>query len=224
MPAHRLNRAELLRALTNARFVRLAAAVTLFSLAVCALTTNAVPVLTGRGFGHTLAAEIAGLIGIGSICGRLGGGYLLDRIDARKVAAASVIAPIMAALLLLAVPGSAGAARIACLLIGLSAGTEYDATAYLSARHFGMRNFGTMFGVISGLLLLANGIAPLVANSIYDVTRSYDIVLWAQIPFGIAAAILFLALGPYPAFVPGDEEAGAEPAPPVADDRAPAPA
>ncbi|MEO6092660.1 MAG: MFS transporter [Novosphingobium sp.] len=198
--AHRPSRAELRAALAEPRFVRLGAAVTVFSLALCAVTTNAVPVLTGRGFGHAEAAQIAGLIGIGSICGRLGGGYLLDRMDARKVAAGSVVAPIIAALLLLAVPHSAGAARVGCLLIGLSAGAEYDATAYLAARHFGMRNFGTLFGAISGLVLFTNGVAPLVANAIYDVTHSYDIVLWAQLPLGILSAVLFLALGPYPQF------------------------
>lgn len=205
---HRLSRVELRAAIAEPRFLRLAAAVTVFSFALCALTVNAVPVLTGRGFGHAEAAQIAGLIGIGSVCGQLGGGYLLDRIDARKVAAGSVVAPILAALLLLASPDSTAAARVACLLVGLASGTEYDATAYLAARHFGMRNFGTLFGVISGLLLFTSGVAPLAANYAYDVTHSYDSVLWVQLPLGLVSALLFLALGAYPHFVDEADEGG----------------
>jgi MFS family permease len=181
-----------------------------YSVALCALTTNGVPVLLGRGFGHAEAAGIAGLLGIGSVTGRLGCGYLLDRFDAKKIAAIGVIAPMAAALLLLAVPGSGTAARIAFLMIGLAAGSEYDATAYLAARHFRARHFGTIFGTIGGITLVANGLAPLVANHIYDVTKSYDTVLWAQLPMGIIAAVFFLMLGPYPMFPAEEAEADEE--------------
>ncbi len=200
------SRAELRAAFTSRAFVLMIAALVTYSVALCTLTTNAVPVLIGRGFGHTEAAQIAALIGIGSVTGRLGGGFLLDRFDAKKVAALGVIAPIAAALLLLAVPGSGAAARIAFLMIGLAAGSEYDASAYLASRHFGVRNFGTMFGAIGGVALLANGLAPLVANHIYDLTKSYDSVLWAQLPLGVLAAVFFLMLGPYPDLAPEEVE------------------
>lgn len=203
---HTMSRAELVAAISSRSFLLIVGALTVFSVALCALTTNGVPVLTGRGFGHAEAAQIAGLIGLGSITGRLCGGYLLDRFDAKKVAAISVIAPMLAAVLLLAVPHSGISARIACLLIGLASGTEYDAVAYLAARHFGMKHFGTLFGAMSGVLLLANGLAPLIANHIYDVTKSYDSVLWAQLPLCLAAALLFLALGRYPDIAPEEVE------------------
>ena len=53
---------------------------------------------------------------------------------------------------------------------------------------------------MNGLMLFGNGLAPVMANHIYDVTRSYDIVLWAQIPACLGTALLFLTLGPYPGF------------------------
>jgi MFS family permease len=198
---------ELRAAFTSRAFVLMICALVSYSVALCALTTNGVPVLIGRGFGHAEAAQIAGLLGLGSVTGRLGCGYLLDRFDAKKIAALGVIAPIAAALLLLAVPGSGVSARIAFLMIGLAAGSEYDASAYLASRHFGVHNFGTVFGAIGGVTLLANGLAPLIANYIYDMTKSYDTVLWAQLPLGLAAAAFFLLLGPYPAFAPEEIEA-----------------
>jgi MFS family permease len=215
-PPSRMSRAELRRALTSRRFVLLAGAVTVNSFAMCALTVNGVPVLTGRGFGPAEAAAIAGLIGIGSVTGRLGGGLLLDRVDAARFVALCMALPAMGALLLLAVPHSTPAAQAACLLIGLCAGAEYDAAAYLAARHFGVDRYATMFGAVSGILLLSNGLAPLLANALFDATHSYDVVLWAQLPLGALAALLFLAIGPYPEdvdTVPGERplDALAEP-------------
>jgi MFS family permease len=188
------------RGLTMPSFLKLAGAIWLFSIALCALTTNAVPVLLARGMTAATAAGLAGLIGIGSITGRLVGGLLLDRFDAAKVAAVSVLMPVVSVLLLLGFPGSEVAAALACLVIGLSVGTEVDCAAYLAARHFGMRSFGTLFGTLNGLMLFGNGIAPVVANHVYDVTKSYEMVLWFQIPACVGTALLFLLLGPYPRF------------------------
>ncbi|MBW8753584.1 MAG: MFS transporter [Sphingomonadales bacterium] len=186
------------------RFLKLAGATLLFSITICALTTNLVPVLLSRGMTPATAAGIAGLLGIGSITGRLVGGLLLDRFDAAKVAAASVVMPVVTVALLLTFP-STGVAALACLILGLAVGTEVDCCAYLAARHFGLRAFGTLFGTMNGLMLFGNGIAPVLANHVYDVTRSYDIVLWAQIPACLGTMVLFLVLGPYPQ-LDADEE------------------
>lgn len=183
--------------LTQPRFLKLAGATLLFSITICALTTNLVPVLIARGLTPATAAGIAGLLGLGSISGRLIGGFLLDRFDAAKVAAISVVMPVITVLLLLAFPG-AGMAAIACLILGLAVGTEIDCCAYLAARHFGLKSFGTLFGTMNGLMLFGAGIAPVMANHVYDVTKSYDIVLWVQIPACLGTAVLFLLLGPYP--------------------------
>lgn len=179
----------------SGRFFRLAAASAIFAVASCALTNNMVPVLIGEGLVPARAAATAGLLGIGSITGRLVGGVLLDRFDANKVAAASVLLPVLPVAVLLWTEASPLWAGIACLILGLSVGTELDACAYLVARHFGTRNFGSLFGFINGLLLFGAGLAPLTANHIYDVTRSYDLVLWGLLPLFVATALLFLSLG-----------------------------
>ena len=189
-------------------FYKLAFAIWLFSVSICALTTNAYPVLLAQGLMPQVAAATAGLMGIGSIGGRLLGGFLLDRFDAGKVGAASVCFPCLTVALLLAFPGSALAAGTACLILGLAIGTEVDCCAYLAGRHLGLKSFGTLFGTMNGLMLFGNGIAPVLANHIYDLTKSYDIVLWAQIPACLATAALFLILGKYPDFASHDDASG----------------
>jgi len=188
------------RGFTMPSFLKLAGATWLFSVAICALTTNCVPVLLARGQSPATAAAVAGLLGMGSITGRIVGGFLLDRFDAARVAAASVALPAGAVLLLLGFPGSVPAAAVACMVIGLAVGTEVDCCAYLAARHFGLRSFGALFGTLNGLMLFGNGIAPVLANHVYDVVKSYDSVLWFQIPACLGTSLLFLLLGPYPEF------------------------
>ena len=192
----------------SAIFYKLAIAFFIFGTGAIAMTTIVVPLLRSKGFGAAEAAAMAGLVGVGSIAGRVAGGFLLDWIDASKVAAVSVLAPVLSSLLLIALPGSAIQAMAACLLLGLAVGTEVDACAYLAARHLGMRSFGSLFGTINGLLLFGAGLAPVLANHVYDLTRSYDPVLWGLIPMCGFSALLFLLLGRYPDF-------GGAPASPV---------
>lgn len=183
---------------TSPRFLKLAGAVLLFTLPLCVFTTNGVPVLLGEGFSAVTAASIVGTAGIGSLLGRLLGGLLLDRFEARKVAAIAVSVPAFSCLLLLASDASAPFAFAAFLSLGLAAGAEYDACAYLAARHFGMRHFGALFGVITGMILLSNGIAPAGANLVFDVTGSYETVIAGALLLFLVSSVLFWSLGAYP--------------------------
>jgi MFS family permease len=181
------------------RFVLLAAAGLIYSIGATGLGVNAVPVLMEEGFTLSGAAGIAGLIGVGTIVGRFVGGLLLDLFDGRLVATACGFSAMAAAGVLLATDQSTLGASAACLLLGLAAGAEYDACAYLTTRYFPKRNFGAIFGVVGALAGAGSGFAPMIANAVYDVTGTYELVLWGLIPLFIVASALFLALGKYPA-------------------------
>jgi predicted MFS family arabinose efflux permease len=191
-------------ALFSPTFLRLAIAAIVMGTAGTALTVNLVPTLSSLGMTRGMAASIAGLSGIFAIVGRLGGGYLLDRFNARVVGAGAVLLPIISCALLLAFPGQLAWAVVAVICIGLSAGAEMDAITYLSGRCFGQRNFGTLFGALSGLLTLGLGLGPNVGNMIYDRTGSYEMFLVAVIPMSLLAAWLFFTVGPYPDFIKED--------------------
>ncbi|MXO89907.1 MFS transporter [Pontixanthobacter aquaemixtae] len=184
--------------LFRCKFNKLALAAFTYSAAVTMLAVNTVPVLMADGFELIRAAEIAGLIGVGTICGRLLGGLLLDRMDARYVAILCGLGAIIAVSILLAFDQSALAASAACFSLGVAGGAEYDACAYLATRHFDKRNFGTLFGLISGLTGFGAGVSPIVANAVYDITGSYDPVLWGLVPALAVASMLFLSIGRYP--------------------------
>lgn len=193
-------------ALLSGKYMRLALAGFLASLIVVSLVTGLVPILTSLAIDRQSAAAIAGLVGISTVAGRLTGGYLLDRINGNLVGAASLLLPIIPCALFLAFPGSIPSATIAVLVLGLSLGAELDAVAYLVGRHFGMLNYGVLFGTIVGLLSVATGLGPLLISFVYDTTRSYEAVLWGYIPLCLLTSALFASLGRYPLFaLPGKQ-------------------
>jgi predicted MFS family arabinose efflux permease len=189
--------------LRSFRFARLLVAAACMALAAVTCVTSLVPILVWSGESRAVAAGIAGAAGLSTIVGRLTAGWLIDRVSGNLVAAVSVSLPISAFLMLLFVPGSAAAATVAALILGLSLGAELDTVAYLTTRHFGLRSFGLLFGVIGAALNLAIALGPFLASLVYDATRSYAPVLWAFIPVAALGALLFSTLGPYPEFGAG---------------------
>lgn len=170
-----------------------------------ALVLNLVPVLVSSGVQTGTAATVAGLIGISTIIGRVMGGWLSDRMSAKVIAAGSTIAAAGLPVALLLFPGSVGGAIFGVLAYGFAGGAKMGALAYLASRHLGERSFGTLYGTINAIIALAVGIAPLAANYIYDVTKSYEPVMWAAVPILAVAALLYASLSAYPEFA---EEAG----------------
>lgn len=184
--------------LLSPKFIRLAIGGVIYSLGATGLGINAVPVLMEEGFSLIAAAEVAGLIGIGTIIGRIVGGLLLDRIDGRFVAMGCAVGALSAAIIFLATDQSTLAASIACLMLGLTAGAEFDACAYLTTRHFSPRNFAALFGLLGGMFGFTSGIAPFIANTLYEIFGNYDAILWAIIPMFAVSSLMFLSLGRYP--------------------------
>ncbi|MCB2074880.1 MAG: MFS transporter [Novosphingobium sp.] len=173
----------------------------LFSaMAGVALSLNLVPVLTFTGLDRTDAVWIAGSMGIASIVGRLIGGWLMDRYDVRMLAIAASVISLTFPIGLLTLPGVEWAAIVAVFTWGLTGGMKLNAIVYLTSTYMGARSFGFFYGAISITTTVAMGVSPFVANYIYDMTQSYQPVIWAAIPGFIGAGLMFVALGPQPDF------------------------
>jgi MFS family permease len=187
-------------AMLSWKFVMLATAAFIFTIAAIGIVPNLLPILVSFGFGRTEAAAIAGVAGISSIGGRLVTGYLLDRFNPNLVAAFVVLIPVVSCLLLVGYPGSTVIAIVAVAVVGVALGSEVDVMAFMTARQFGTRSYGTIFGVISGLWAIATGLGPTIANRIYDVTGGYELALELAIPLFVLTSLLMLALGRPPEF------------------------
>jgi len=179
-------------ALDRVLFWRLLATFALLALGIGGFAFHLVPLLTDAGVPLTRAASVQSLIGVSILLGRIGSGYLVDRFFAPRISAL-----IMA----LAAAGVAGlatlglvAAPFCALLIGFALGTEGDVIGYLTARYFGMRRYGRLYGVFYGVFTLGLGLSPVIMSRMQQAEGSYSGALWASFAVLVAGAISLLTL------------------------------
>ena len=166
----------------------------IFSTAVSGFIANYIPLLTGLGLSQQSAATAAGLIGIAVMAGRLAGGLLLDKFPAPRVAAAIMCLPAMGCGLIF-MSGEASVALPAAVLVGLSAGAEFDLVAYMTAHYFGLRQYGRINGVLFAGVIAGGALGPMLFGFTFDAFGSYaPILAGATLVFiGTAVAQLFIA-------------------------------
>jgi len=190
------------QALAHYRFWVIAVALFIIAIGIGGLITNFLPLLTDRGFVTSDAAWTTGAIGVSLIIGRLVVGYLLDRIWAPAVTFPLLVMPALACLLLMQDQVSPVAALASACMIGVAAGAETDLVAYLTVRYFGLRNYGTIYGLQYGAFAVASGIAPWAYGRVYDVYGTYNPILAVFSVGLVAGAVALLTLGRYPNFSP----------------------
>jgi MFS family permease len=189
--------ADFREALRSAMFYKIAIASFLVMLVVTGCIVHFIPALRERGIDNATALTVASAIGFATFIGRLMTGALLDRAPAHLVGAAAFALPAVVCAVMAGLHGSLPLAFLAAVLLGLSAGAEMEVASYLSSRYFGMKNFGTLFGIISGLISFASGLGPTFTAFAFDHSGSYDAALWTGIPLALLAGGLIISLGPY---------------------------
>jgi len=157
-----------------------------------------IPILMDLGTSQTAAAYYASLGGVAGIAGKIITGILLDRYAARWVGGFTIAAGALTFVLLL-IPGQTAAIVLVAIVInGYTAGSKLQIVGYLTAAYAGMRNFGTIFGVMASLLAGGSGLGPLVAGGVFDIYGTYVPFLYFGIVGTLASAFLLFGLGSYP--------------------------
>lgn len=190
-----LTRAEALR---TYRFWALGLALLVITLTVIGIIPNFVPYLLDSGMTAAQAAEIAAIMGVAVIFGRLAAGFLVDRIWAPAVAACFFTMPILAMLIMANVTPTPSIAIVAAVCLGLAAGAELDLLAFLTSRYFGVTHYGAIFGGIYAFFTVGSGLAPLIYARTFDLLGTYRPMLMIAAAFLAIAICLLLSLGRYP--------------------------
>jgi MFS family permease len=159
----------------------------LYAFGAGAIGLHLVPMLGDRGASPAQAAAAMSLVGAGLLVGNLVAGTLLDRLPARALASALLLAPVAAALTLLLVPGVM-AGMAASLVLGLAAGGESSVLTYLVGRCFALHLYGRAYATLTVPLALAAGAAPWMSGVLYGMRGNYDLALeLATSAFALAA-------------------------------------
>jgi MFS family permease len=185
-------------AIHGRKFWTLTFALTLAVSAVLGLLTSVIPLLRDKGFDAATASGIFSSFGVSLVAGRVLVGYLLDRLWPAGISAAALALPAVGCFMLVSIHNNVPALVAACALIGIGTGAEFDISAYLLARYFGMRDFGRLYGLLLGIVTFASALAPALFGVLYRYSGSYDSMLRVAIGCFIVGPGLLLTLGQVP--------------------------
>jgi hypothetical protein len=155
-----------------------------------------VPLLTDRGIPIATAVAALSASGLALIAGRVLSGWMMDRVFAPYITIFFLALP-MAAIAILGL-GFGGLGPIAgTVLLGLGIGAEIDLMSFLLARYFGIKEFGSLHGLMFCSVLLGNFAGASLLGWSHQELGSYGP---AFIVFEIMlalACLLLMRLGPY---------------------------
>ena len=153
-------------------------------------------IFSDRGVSSQRVAIATSLVGAALIAGRLGSGYLLDRLFAPRVAIVFYGAATLGIGILCA--GTAGNLALAgAFLAGLGMGAEVEVMGYMISRYFGLLAFGSAYGYAFGAFMISGAAGVLLMGVGYDRFHSYTVPLAAFCAAMLLALILLTRLGPY---------------------------
>lgn len=164
------------------------------SFAIGGPIPNLETLLQSKGFDVGDAIFLASLVGYSVLIGRLVGGFLLDHFWAPAVACALLMLPAVSMYIFRLPEPSYLQTAIGVVLLGFSAGIEYDLLAYLVSRYFGIRNYAVIYGVLYAFFAAGAGFGPATYGRVFQATGSYDaVLLWSLWAFVLCSlALLFL--------------------------------
>lgn len=125
------------------------------------------------GLSDETASLIVTLMTLSSITGRLGFGWLGDRIPKRYILAAIFAAQAVAILMFARSGGGVWWVVLVVLIFGPSYGGSLPLRAAIQADYFGRRSLGSLMGIIMGISTLAGMATPVFAGAVFDATGSY---------------------------------------------------
>jgi len=184
-----------MQALKSGTFWHLALAFTYHMMVTSATITHIMPYLSSIGVGRLMSSLVATAIPLTSIGGRLGLGWLGDKVD-RRLVATRAFTMMGFGLLCLGYVSTTDMWLLVpfLLLFGIGYGGSTALRPSLGREYFGRINFGTIFGLIIGIGGLGSIIGPTAAGWVYDNFGSYQGIWFVFAGLAIVAVISMLTI------------------------------
>jgi MFS family permease len=150
--------------------------------------------LVGPTLGPAGAARAIGVTTAMALIGRLLTGFVVDRVDRRVVASATLLVQMLGVALLATAP-SAAAVYAGCVLFGLGVGNLTTLPGLILAVEWPRERFAALVSLAVGINQLTFAFGPSLVGFIRDRAGSYPLALGACMALQAAAATMIL-LGP----------------------------
>ena len=179
------------QALKSHTFWHIALALLCQAMILSTVVTHVMPYLSSIGIPRAKSSLIAMAIPLSSISGRLGLGWLGDRLDKRLVIAAA-FAMMCGGLICFAFASSEVTWLLVLFLILFGIGYGGNNTLRGSAirEFFGRRNFGAIHGLVIGIMMLGGITGPPLAGWVFDKWGSYQPIWFVFTGLTVAAILL----------------------------------
>src|SRR5207253_11483753 len=146
-----------------------------------------------HGYSQAAAAQVASLVLVSSLAGRLGMGWLADRLP-KKYVMLLIYALVASAIPVLFLAGTPGAVYLFALVFGIGLGGEYMVIPLMAAELFGVRVLGRAMGVVLTADGVAEAVAPVLVGRMHDVAGSYATGFGAVSGFALGGGVGILVL------------------------------
>ncbi|MFC1965623.1 MFS transporter [Chloroflexota bacterium] len=185
------------RVLKSRPFWCLALAFTCHSMVISAVIAHVMPYLSTIGIVRSMSSLVATAVPLTSVGGRLGLGWLGDRVN-KKLITAGAFATMGLGLLCFGYAGTAGIWLLVpfIVLFGIGYGGINTLRIALQREYFGRTSFGTVLGVMVGITMSGSILGPPLAGWVYDNWGSYQSIWFIFAGLAVAAIISILAVRP----------------------------
>jgi sugar phosphate permease len=184
------------QALKSRTFWHLTIAFTFQSVVLIAVISHIMPYLKTVKIDGSTASFFAGAIPILSIAGRLGAGWISDRLGRKQVAVYSFILVLIGTLMFDYVRNTdIWVLVLAVILFSLSYGSALTLRAVLLREYFGKSKFASIFGILIGVQSFGAMMGPFLAGWTFDIWGAYHYA-WLMFTAMNLAAVALLATTP----------------------------
>ena len=188
-----LGGATVAQALRSRPFWLVTLALVLATMTYGSVLPQVVPHLENEGVSKTSAAAALSLFAVFGMCGKVSFGWMTERLPSRYMMAASIACQVTGLWVLLAA-GSASWFWAAVPIFGLGFGALGALMPLLVQETFGLRAFGTIFGLVNFATLGSALAGPLFVGASFEETGSYRFAFMAlSVAFVLAAATVAFA-------------------------------
>ncbi len=141
-----------------------------------------------HGYAQTAAAQVASLVLVSSLVGRLGMGWLADRI-AKKYVMLLIYLLVVSAIPLLFLTATPGAIYLFAVVFGIGLGGEYMVIPLMAAELFGVQVLGRVMGIVLAADGVGEAVAPWLVGRMRDAAGSYASGFVALIACALVGAV-----------------------------------
>ncbi|MBG94084.1 MAG: hypothetical protein CL793_02270 [Chloroflexi bacterium] len=164
------------------------------NLATSGITVLVIPHLENVGIQPSTAALAITFITVVSVIGRLGGGWIGDHFDKRHILAIGLILQAIGTLVLARVTTTWMILPF-ILFYAPGYGTTIPVRPAIAAEAFGRASFGSIQGLLQGVMTFISVPGPLLGGLIFDITGSYSLgfLIFGVATLAIAPTALLIA-------------------------------